>query len=215
MNNPNEIMTPGISQLLEDQKADIFASFNCVNIGKIESVNKADQTVEIQLQIKRLAADATSTAYPVLVDCPYFVLQGGGGYIDMPIARGDCCIVLFNDRCIDDWWESGNVMDPPKNRKHSLSDGIAIVGINPKPDALKSDGSKLRIINNQGIEFNGNDKTFVTHAELDSALQIFMTALNEHRHTGVDTGSGTSGPPSSSMSIDISSASTTTVKTGG
>lgn len=210
MNNPNEIMNPGISQLLEDQKADIFANLNCVNIGKIESVNQSDQTVEIQLQIKRLAADGTSTAYPILVDCPYFVLQGGGAYIDMPIAAGDRCIVLFNDRCIDDWWDSGNVMDPPVNRKHSLSDGIAIVGINPKPDALNHDGKKSRVINPDGIELNGGSKAFVTHAELDAALQTFVTALNL-AFASKENGSGSPG----SLTLDISAAATTTVKTGG
>lgn len=214
MSNPNEIMPPGVQQLLEDQRADIFANLNCVNIGKIESVKPAEQTVAVQLQIKRLAVDGTSTLYPVLVDCPYFVLQGGGAYIDMPIKSGDYCLVLFNDRCIDTWWDSANVSDPPLTRKHSLSDGIAIVGLNPKPNALEMDGTKTRIINSDGIELNGNSKTFVTHAELDSALQTFITALNLHVHTSAVSGSPTT-PPTSSMSIDISSAKTTTVKTGG
>jgi hypothetical protein len=148
--NPNEIMTPGMQQLLEDHRAEIFANLNCVNIGKIESVKSSEQTVEVQLQIRRPAADGTSTLYPVLVDCPYFVLQGGGAYIDMPIKAGDYCLVLFNDRCIDTWWDSANVADPPSMRKHSLSDGIALVGINPKPNALAMDGSAVRILGTSG-----------------------------------------------------------------
>lgn len=210
MNNPNEIMNPGFTQLLEDQRSEIFANFNCINIGKIESVNNDEQTVAIQLQIKRLAADDTSTYYPVLVDCPYFVLQGGGAYIDMPVSEGDICLVLFNDRCIDDWFESGNVMDPPKNRKHSLSDGIALVGINAKPNALNHNGTKTRVINPDGIELNGSTKEFVTHAELNTALQTFVSALNTAL-ASKENGSASPG----TLTIDISAAKTTTIKTGG
>jgi hypothetical protein len=212
--NVNEKMPPNLKEILDDKTAEIFASLNCVNIGKVESINSSEQTVEVTLQIKRLAQDGTSTAWPMLVDCPYFVLQGGGAYIDMPIAAGDFCLVLFNDRNIDTWWNTANMTDPRTPRKHSMSDGIALVGLNPKPQALDHDGTKTRVINENGIEFNGNTKTFVTHAELDTALQTFMTALNAHVHTSASSGSPTT-PPVSPMSLDISAAETTTIKTGG
>ena len=63
------------------------------------------------------------------------------------------------------------------------------------------------------ISMNGDTKRFVTHAELDSALQTFINALNLHTHP--DPVSGTSGPPSALMSLDISASETTTIKTGG
>ena len=141
--NPDEMMPPNLKIILDEVKADIFSTFNCIQIGKISKVTSSEQTVEIELQIKRLAADGTSTAYPVLVDCPYFVLQGGGAYIDMPIKQGDYCIVLFNDRYIDNWWSTANVADPATARKHSLSDALAIVGLNPKTSPLDMDGSLM------------------------------------------------------------------------
>ncbi|MGD9678181.1 MAG: hypothetical protein AB7V16_07430 [Vulcanibacillus sp.] len=63
------------------------------------------------------------------------------------------------------------------------------------------------------IELNGNSKQFVTHAELDSALQTFINALNLHTHP--TAGSGPPSPPTSPLSINITSAKTTTVVTGG
>jgi hypothetical protein len=59
------------------------------------------------------------------------------------------------------------------------------------------------------ITLNGNSKTFVTHAELNTALQTFITALNLHVHGSAGT------PPVTPMSLNISAAATTTVKTGG
>jgi len=148
--NPDEMMPPNLKIILDEVKADIFSTFNCIQIGKISKVTSSEQTVEIELQIKRLAADGTSTAYPVLVDCPYFVLQGGGAYIDMPIKKGDYCIVLFNDRNIDNWWSTANVADPATARKHSLSDALAIVGLNPKTSPLSMDGTWVRILGTNG-----------------------------------------------------------------
>jgi hypothetical protein len=63
------------------------------------------------------------------------------------------------------------------------------------------------------IKLNGDTKTFVTHAELDTAIQSFITALNLHTHPTAATGPPS--PPTASMSLDISSAETTTIQTGG
>lgn len=63
------------------------------------------------------------------------------------------------------------------------------------------------------IELNGSSKTFVTHAELNTALQNFITALNLHTHPTAAIGPPS--PPTAPMSINISSAATTTIKTGG
>lgn len=147
---PDEMMPPSIKILLDDLRAEIFATINCVQIAKVEKVTPGEQTIEASIQIKRLAADGTSTAYPILVDVPYMVLQGGGAYIDMPIAAGDYCLILFNDRNIDSWWSTANVADPPSKRKHSLSDGFAIVGFNPKTAVLDNDGEWLRILGKAG-----------------------------------------------------------------
>ena len=205
-----KLMPPELPILLKQHKDEVFATLNCVQIGKIETVKSSEQTVEISLQIRRLAEDGTSEPYPVLVDCPYFVLQGGGAYIDMPITADDYCLVLFNDRDIDAWWSTANVADPASTRKHSFSDAIAIVGLNPKTAPLGMDGTKTRIINSHGIELNGNTKQFVTWDALNTALQGFITALNL-AFASKQNGSGAAG----GLSIDISAAKTTTIKTGG
>lgn len=147
----SDTMMPANFKILMDElKAEIFSTFNCVQIAKVEKVTPTEQTIEASIQIKRLASDGTSTAYPILVDVPYMVLQGGGAYIDMPIAAGDYCLILFNDRNIDSWWSTANVADPPSKRKHSLSDGFAIVGFNPKTAVLDNNGEWLRILGKAG-----------------------------------------------------------------
>ena len=122
------IMPPDLDDVLAELKNDIFANINCVQIGKIEKVN-SNQTVEIQIQVKRRVNGDITKDYPLLVDCPYIVLSGGNTYLDMPIEKGDKCIILFNDRNIDNWWSTENVKEPADRRKHNLSDGMALIGI--------------------------------------------------------------------------------------
>ncbi len=68
-------------------------------------------------------------------------------------------------------------------------------------------------ITNAQVNIAGSTKSLVTHAELDSALQGLITALNNHLHTGVTTGAGSSGPPAAPMSLDISASEAQKAKT--
>ena len=71
---------------------------------------------------------------------------------------------------------------------------------------------KARIdLNGTGnINLNGSSKKLVTYAELNTALQALITALNTALGTKLD-GGGTPG----TLTLDISAAETSTVRTGG
>ena len=175
----DDILPADTRAVLKAQKADIFATFHCVQIGKIEKVTPDEQTVEVTLQIRRPATDGTSSAIPLLVDVPYMVLQGGGAYIDLPITAGDYCIVLFNDRDIDTWWSTANMADPATNRKHDLSDGIAIVGLNPKTAVLPMEGSTV------GLRGGSHKVNIDNNAEkFDKLFSDLIDALLDSRTTG-------------------------------
>jgi len=143
------INPPDLDDLLAESRDALLSNFNAVQIGKIEAVND-DQTVSIKIQFLRRLPDGKTAKYPLLVDCPYFVLNGGGSYLDFPITPGDYCLVLFCDRNIDDWWDTANVAIPPDTRKHNIADGIALVGINPRTKALSNDGAAFRLIGPTG-----------------------------------------------------------------
>lgn len=153
MNNLNlPIPDPGIADTIAAIKRDIFYSLNVCVIGKILSFNLEKKTAQIEILFKAIVPDSLNTSgqkivsYPILVDCPIFTLQGGGGSVQMPIAAGDQCVVLFADRNIDLWFQNGASALPPDNRTHDLSDGIAFVGINALTSSLANySASELRI----------------------------------------------------------------------
>lgn len=83
---------------------------------------------------------------------------------------------------------------------------------------VKSDANiKLNAGSGKKIELNGNSKQFVTWSELDNALTSFLTQLTTALTTTPIVGNGATQPTWSGLptSIDISSAKTTSVVTGG
>ncbi len=158
------INPPDLDDLLAESRDAVFSNLNCIQIGQIQKVND-DQTAEVKIQFLRQLQDGKTAKYPLLVDCPYFVLNGGGSYIDMPIAQGDYCLVLFNDRNIDNWWDTANVAVPADTRKHSIADGMAIVGINPRSKAFARSGTDFRILGPEGsgisLEFKTTGKVIL------------------------------------------------------
>jgi len=127
---------PDLRSLLTDLKKEIFYGLNCHQVGVINSFNPTTQTATVQIQVLRNIGN-TQVAYPLLTDCPVIFPGGGGAYMTFPVAKGDPCLVLFNDRDLDLWFTTGNVVGPNSARAHSLSDGIVLVGIrnktNPPP----------------------------------------------------------------------------------
>lgn len=196
------INPPDLDDLLAESRNALLANFNCVQIGQLQKVND-DQTVEIKIQFIRRLPDGKTKPYPLLVDCPYFVLNGGGAYIDMPIKKGDYCLVLFNDRNIDDWWDTANVSIPSDTRKHSISDGFALVGINPRAKAFSYDGSTLRVIVPSGIKISIGNGTDELLSLLNDNLTEVINALKYVRDTSTySNGGGPTGPPSNGNLLD-------------
>lgn len=119
---------PEIYDLLYAFKTDLMFNFNCHAIGRIEAFDATKQTAKISIAYQKQVGEVVRN-YSPLVDCPVVVMSGGNAGITFPISVGDTCLVLFNDRDIDSWYSSGQVVLPNSSRMHSLADGIALVGI--------------------------------------------------------------------------------------
>ena len=120
------------------------ANFNCVTLATVNSFDAVHQTVNLTVNYVRVFKNANPNLpnpapdgqtsdvllpYPVLIQCPVFILQGGGAYLTMPIKAGDTGLVLFNDREITTWLTTGQVVPPQNSRTHDLSDGVYFGGI--------------------------------------------------------------------------------------
>lgn len=136
-NDLASIVRPEITTLLDQLRQEIFSGLNCHQVGQIVSFNPAKQTSTVEIMMNRIVGSKT-VQYPLLVQCPTYVMQGGGGRITFPITPGDSCLVLFNDRSIDTWSIANTKDVPPTARLHSMSDGLVIVGFRPEANPLQN-----------------------------------------------------------------------------
>jgi hypothetical protein len=184
---------PELIDVLQSLKQDIFKSLNCVKIGKINSFDQTKKTATIQILFKRVMPDKV-ISYPLLVDCPVFTLQGGGGAIQMPIQAGDPCIVLFADRNIDNWYSNGSEAAPADLRCHHLNDGLAIVGINALTSTLPAYDANVNITipTRKKLVVSGTTATAEIFGSQLLALKAdvddIVAKFNAHTHATAATG---------------------------
>ena len=117
--------------------------------GRIVSFDDKTQTAHVQPQIKQVLVDGTVQDLPVLQDVPVQFPRGGGFVLTFPVAEDDECLLVFADRCIDGWWQSGEASEPMDYRLHDLSDAMAVVGISSIPHAVQAfdtDAAALRLL---------------------------------------------------------------------
>ncbi len=106
------IVEPTLIETLQSLKSDVFKNLYCHVPGRIESFDGAKKTATVQLLFASQLPDGTTVNYPVLVDCPVFTYQGGGGSFQAPITAGDPCLVVFADRNLDAWFQNGAAAIP-------------------------------------------------------------------------------------------------------
>lgn len=98
--------------------------------GIVESVDMGAKTVTVRPAIKAAVGKSDgsveSVELPLLVDVPICFPSAGGFTLTFPIKKGDNCLVVFGDSCMDAWWQNGGVQEPVEFRQHDLSDSYAI-----------------------------------------------------------------------------------------
>lgn len=173
-------MTTQIAQTrLEDiflqLKNDIFATFNCHRIGRIVSFDPSKQTADVELvdkaTVEVFEGNKVITKirdYPLLAECPVLINKGSKGGFTRPIEKGEYCIVHFNDRDIDNWFENGNIQIPNTKRLHNITDCIITVG-------LFSGSAPISDYNNEATEINYEDSKI----KLDGNVTINSSQLSQ------------------------------------
>lgn len=185
MNNlNNKNADPTISDLFSVFKKEIFLDMNCHAIAKVEEFDSETQTIKAIVQYKKKRFVKVGNDYkpkfydyPALLDVPVICLRGGEFSMRFPIAKGDTCLILFNDRDLDAWFESGQVGPLSTARLHSFSDGVALVGLSSRANLLENydsnkfqltDGNALVELSSESSKLSFGD----TKVELKSKINI-------------------------------------------
>ena len=117
---------------------------------KVLKFDSAKQTVNLEIQQKRLYADGDKLTPPPLIDVPVHMFRAGGFAITMPINVGDTGFVIFAERSLDEWQVLGNAEVPTDSRLHSLSDGTFFPTLHSDKNHISSYSSNLEIRTESG-----------------------------------------------------------------
>lgn len=194
-------------------KKEIFLSLNCHAIGTVQSFQAnsvpgsnpalVGQTATATVNYQRtfFKIDPVSQAYnpyllpyPLLVDCPVICLGGGTAALTFPIQTGDECLILFNDRNIDNWFNSNINSSPATARMHSFTDAIILVGLRSIAHVISNyDTTRAVLRNGNALVGVGTEKVKIANetTTLNTLIQNLITAikaittLNSDSTTGV------------------------------
>ncbi len=175
-------------------------------------INKYDPTkqeAEVIPLIKRKYKDGTAVDRAPITGVPVVFPAAGGGIITFPVTKGDTGLLIFSQRSIDRWVRGdGSLIDPGDNRKHDISDAIAIPGLFSFSSALQSDpdnviikfsGASIALTPDGAVQieapggFSVNGDTDIT-GKLDVTGDIVASevtgggkVLSSHTHSGSPT----------------------------
>lgn len=146
---------PELKDLLDLFQKKIMLGLNCHHIGTVQSFNAALQTATVSINYKKtfFQPDAlgvyrpVAADYPALIDCPVICPGGGDGALTFPVSPGDECLVLFNDRDFDTWFQGNTGAPPATLRLHAFTDALVLIGVRSAPNvipAYSTDRAELR-----------------------------------------------------------------------
>lgn len=198
MTTLKQTATPRLPDVLREVKKDVGISYNSVSIGIIQEFDETKQIATIRLAIKKILSEEPDGTkiykeHPLLMECPVMTMFGGDSFINLPIAVGDNCIVLFCDRDMDEWVVSGGVQAPNTKRLHDISDAIAIVGIRHYQNSITQ-----FLANGIRISFASDSRIDLTDDAINSIAELFthtgsMKVTGDFTIDGDTYGNATSG----------------------
>jgi hypothetical protein len=220
-----------LQDLLDLVKKNIFLSLMCHGVATIVSFDPVTQTASATMNYKKTfvvrQTDGSYVGqqrdYPPLTGCPVVFLGDQAAYLSFPVNPGDECMVLFNDRDIDNWFVNNSNPQLASSRLHSFSDAILLIGMRSKAKAianfdmdrilLKKGNANIGVGKNNELVLIGNEQYTLNQllAQLVSQVKSLVSQTASISVSGVIPGGGVSGIPLNAAAIDaISSELTTT-----
>jgi hypothetical protein len=184
MTSPNTLGSAITNSVLY-QLMNVHTSFPA----QIVSYDYTKKRASVQPLIDKKYTDGVVQPMPILNNVPVVFPTASGFSMTYPVNPGDYCLVSCCERSISDWLTSGNQGPPSDPRRLDLSDGVAIMGLqpfsNPIPASNNTDfvlsynGSSITIDGNGNIILDTSNTVAIGNSttELLSVVSQLMTYL--------------------------------------
>ena len=199
------------------QRIDVMKLVKVTAIHPGSGTPPAGGTVDVLPLVNQIDGNGNPVQHGTVYGLPVFRLQAGPWAIIADPVIGDYGFVVCADRDSSLVLKTPGQANPGSRRRYNLADGIFIGGVgsmNGAPTSylqLKSDGSwsltdkfgNMLLGNSSGITatpasggvFKVSGNLQVTGTIMGGEGGADTVNLTTHTHTGVQTGGGTSGPP--------------------
>lgn len=192
---------PGERQMEDLRKRQAAVNLHVAMPGIVQSFDPEEQTVSVQCSIRErvcINGDESWEEIPILADVPVVFPRAGGYALTLPVKKGDECLVIFGDSCIDAWWQSGGIQNQIDLRRHDLSDSFAVFGPWSQPRVLPNYSTNSAQLRNESgsayIEIAGDSINIVAGSvTIGGSTTIDGKVFLAHKHTGVQSGGSTTG----------------------
>lgn len=122
--------------------------------GHFLSFDPDTQLAQIQVGIVRIDVNGKKFTPSPLIECPVAFFGGSEYFIEHQIDPGDECLIVFSQRCIDGWVNTGGVANNPIMRFHDFSDAAILPGLRSQPNKISSfENNGIRLRNKSGDKF--------------------------------------------------------------
>lgn len=156
--------------------------------GYLVSFEPTSQLAQLQIGIKRVDIEGKSSQAPVIIECPVH-FPGGKFSVEYELAQGDEGLIVFSQRCIDSWIDTGGVAENPILRLHDINDAMFIPGIRSEKNAMTN-------FQNNGIRLRNADGSQFIWLKNDGTGEMTLSSLTINANTTINgtvnsTGEGT------------------------
>ena len=134
---PDGDRTPSLEELIQIAIDANLIEVNTSMPGRIVNYDSAKQTATVQPLFRRVLADNTQIDLPQIANVPVQFPRSGNAYIHFPLADGDPCFLIFSQRSLDTWQQSGDLVDPADDRRFDLTDCVAIPGVSSAANPIQ------------------------------------------------------------------------------
>lgn len=203
---------PTIFTILQSlRESMLYCDINCCRIGIIEEFYGDSLQAKVSI-VNKMMIDVAEDGSQILQDYAPVIAKicyAGNGF-SYPLKKGDCGILLFNDREIESWYINGDINQLAYNRCHSLTDAIFIAGLFAQPNIQNAQfvenclhifyGTNGIKITDAGIEIDGDtiiNGNLLVNGQITATGDIISgeISLQQHVHSGVTVGQGVTGKP--------------------
>lgn len=121
--------------------------------GHVRTFDPVTQLAQVQPGILRVNINGAEFTIPPIIEVPVY-FPGGDYCVEYQIDPGCEGDILFSQRCIDGWIQSGGIATNPIGRFHNMQDAMFLPGFRSQPNALPSfQNNGVRLRNKAGTQF--------------------------------------------------------------